>query len=287
VEDGEMKLSAKAQDVAEEMLRAFETGQVPKAMAQVFIRHEYSCPAQKWSWANRLMVALRGHFDARGYRQWKAAGRQVKKGERACHILAPRTKRVQEDDEARGLKEGDTMVVGFVTVAVFGLDQTEGEPLPHLESEAPFLDSLPMVEVARSWGLEVSTFDARGGNKLGFYRYGERIGVGVRNLSTWAHELVHAADDRLGTLTRQPGQQLDNEVVAELGGAILLECLGFTEESDRGGAFVYLRQYAEKHERKVISVCTELLERTCSCIELLLETAAEQRAAGVDKVVAA
>jgi hypothetical protein len=275
VEDSEMKLSEKAQEVAEDMLRAFESGQVPKAMAQVFIRHEYPFPAQQWSWANRLLVALRGHYDARGYRQWQAAGRQVKKGERACHILVPRTMRVKEDDEERGLREGDIVVTGFLAAAVFGLDQTEGEPLPHMESEAPFLDSLPMVEVARSWGLEVSTFDARGGNKLGFYKYGDRIGLGVRNLSTWAHELVHAADDRMGTLTRQPGQQLDNEVVAELGGAILLECLGHEEESDRGGAFEYLRQYAEKHERKLISVCTELLERTCACISLILEASAD------------
>jgi hypothetical protein len=40
VEDSEMKLSEKAQDVVDDMLRAFESGQVPKAMAQVFIRHE-------------------------------------------------------------------------------------------------------------------------------------------------------------------------------------------------------------------------------------------------------
>ena len=36
--------------------------------------------------------------------------------------------------------------------------------------------------------------DARG------YRHGQVIALGVQNLSTWCHEMVHAADDRLGKL---------------------------------------------------------------------------------------
>ena len=105
------------------------------------------------------------------------------------------------------------------------------------------------------------------------------IALGVENLSTWSHELIHAADDRLGTLTKRPGQQLDNEVVAEFGGAVLLECLGFSVESDRGGAFEYIEAYAEKHKKSAIGVCTDLIERTCACVVHILETA-EELAAG-------
>jgi hypothetical protein len=42
----------------------------------------------------------------------------------------------------------------------------------------------------------------------------------------------------LGNL-KEKGQHWRSETVAELGGAILLECLGYSSESDRGGCFDY------------------------------------------------
>jgi hypothetical protein len=83
---------------------------------------------------------------------------------------------------------------------------------------------------------------------------GLAIALGVENLSTWGHEMVHSADDRRGTFARCAGQDLGNEVVAEFGGAILLEALGYSVESDRGGAYQYIESYAEKSKRDVLSV---------------------------------
>ena len=270
-----MKLHGKAKQVAEDILEAFKHGRVPRALAQVFIRHDRDCPSAKWSWRNRLIAALSGHYDARGFHQWQQVGRHVKKGQKAFHILAPRTAKAKEDDEEKGIQAGDTLVVGFLAVPVFGYLQTEGEPLPGREEEAAFIEALPLVDVARSWGLNVGTFNGEDSDKLGYYQHGTAIALGVENLSTWAHELLHAADDRLGTLTRRGGQQLDNEVVAEFGGAVLLECLGYTIESDRGGAFEYIESYAEKHEKSAIGVCTELIDRSCACVAHLLEIAEE------------
>ena len=171
-------------------------------------------------------------------------------------------------------------MVGFLSVPVFGYSQTEGGPLPGAEEEAAFIDALPLVDVARGWNLTVATFNGAGAGKLGCYRRGESIALGVENLSTWAHELIHAADDRRASLTRKPGQQLDNETVAEFGGAVLLECLGYTTESDRGGAYEYIKSYAEKHERSPVAVCSELIDRTCACVALILETAAQAQGEG-------
>jgi hypothetical protein len=84
-------------------------------------------------------------------------------------------------------------VTGFVCVPVFGYAQTEGDPLPGAEEEAAFLSALPLVEIARSWGLHVGTLAAEGTGRLGYYRPGEAIAVGVENLSTWTHELLHYA----------------------------------------------------------------------------------------------
>ena len=63
--------------------------------------------------------------------------------------------------------------------------------------------------------------------------------------------------------------------MAELGGAILLECLGYSAESDRGGAYEYIDRYCREHTRDLLQVCSELLERTCAAVDLILRTAAE------------
>lgn len=275
-----MKLKGKAKQVAQNILDAFQRGDVPKALAQVFIHRTMDCPAASWSWRNRLITALQGHYDARGFRQWLSVGRTVKRGSRAFYILGPCTVKAKKDDDARGIEAGDPILIGFRAIPVFGYAQTEGDPLSDAEAleDDVFIDALPLIEVARSWNLTVSTFNGAHAPRLGAYKPGKAIALGVENLSTWAHELIHAADDRRGTLTRKPGQQLDNETVAEFGATILLECLGYTTDSDRGGAYNYIQRYANEHNRSPINVCTDLIERTCACVALILETAEQIQA---------
>ena len=268
--------SERVQAVAESILEAFKTGELPKALAQVFLDSTpEDSPTRGWSWRNRLLVALRRERDARGFRQWKQVGRSVKKGERAFHILGPVTRRVEEEDDATGEVEESPKVVGFVTIPVFGLSQTEGEPLP--DPDTRFLVALPVLEVARSWKIEVTTapFHPRVGS-LGTYQPG-RITLSVENLSTWAHELVHAAEDRLGAL--QPSPKQEREVVAELGGAVLLECLGYETESDRGGAWDYIQAHTDA-PNEAFRLSGDLLDRTCAAVSLILRTAGELEALG-------
>lgn len=257
--------------IASEILTAFESGELPHALAQLFIRNQIEVPSQHWTWTNRLIALQRSHVYAAGFRQWLEIGRSVRKGEQAFHILAPRVLVAKEDDEKEGVKKGDRQMVGFLPVPVFGYFQTEGDPLPGAEDAPEFVDRLPLVEVARSWGLTVALHayeDSPG--RLGYFAEGLGISLGVENLSTWAHELIHAADSRLGTLVHG---KLAAEVVAEFGGAILLECLGHSVESDRGGAYAYIRRHAEEENRNPLGVCTELLDRTCGCVAFLLEEA--------------
>lgn len=262
--------------ISTDILSAFKEGRVPEAVGQVFIRRKVSVPSKDWSWMNRLVGMLHGHAYAAGYRQWQMFGRSVRKGERAFHILGPRTVKVKpEEDEAEDGNPCDEeprrKVVGYVAISVFGYLQTEGKPLPGLEEEPAFLDGLPLVEVARRWDLAVEALsfgDLPG--ILGQYHRGSGIQLATRNLSTWAHELVHAADDRLGSLG---DEKLASEVVAELGGAILLETLGFKAESDRGGCFKYVSAYCRRYKRPLLSTVTSLLDRTCRCVSLLLDEA--------------
>ena len=86
--------------------------------------------------------------------------------------------------------------------------------------------------------------------------------IGVENLATWAHELIHAADDRNGTL-KERGQHWLSETVAELGGAVLLYAAGYEREADIGGAWDYISHYAKENDVEPIKACTTALERVC------------------------
>jgi hypothetical protein len=147
-----------------------------------------------------------------------------------------------------------------------------GSPCPSTRRRNGSSLAFPLQEVARAWDIAVLASPTHLRGAKGTFRL-DAIELGVANLSTWTHELVHAADDRLGQLRQS--STLSREVVAELGGAILLEALGQTVESDRGGAYDYIRRYAEKENRTAFDVCSELIERTCRCVEHILQTAEE------------
>lgn len=91
-------------EIAAKIIEAFKhPEQLPKALAQIFIRRKDDVSCRRWSWHNQLITALSGSVDARGFRQWQKAGRKVKKGSKAIWILAPCTKKItaknNEDDE--------------------------------------------------------------------------------------------------------------------------------------------------------------------------------------------
>lgn len=269
-----MKFYGQAEVVATRILEAFENNTLPKALAHVFIiAKNEAVPCHAWSWSNRLAVALAGFDDARGFKQWKAVGRSVKKGQKAFPILVPLMKKITECDDAGNEKSG-SFLYGFKSAAVFGLEQTEGEPLATGDDNTDaFIESLPMLEVAQAWGITVRAIDGRGARFAGQYDKRGSITLCVENLSTWAHELIHAADDRNIAGGLKGGQRLDQEVVAELGGAILLELLGHEVDADRGGCWDYVKHYAEKSGKEPLSVCQSLLNRTCEAVALILATA--------------
>lgn len=193
-----MNFYGKANLAAKEILKAFEHPEsLPAPLANIFIHRGDDVPCRKWSLRNQLLVALHGHLDARGFRQWEAVGRNVKKGEKAFYILAPVTKSWKDEETG----EEKIVVLGFKSIAVFGFDQTDGMPIKQSTETETWVESLPVLEVARKWGLEVSAVDGRGLPFLGRYQRGKEILLASKNLTTWTHELCHASDDRLGTLT--------------------------------------------------------------------------------------
>ncbi len=272
-----MGFFGKAEEAVQRIVRAFEdANSLPKPLAKIFIRRKDSPHCRKWSWGNQLLVVLNGYSDARGFQQWKEVGRNVKKGEKAFQILGPVTKKWRNEETG----EEKAIVIGYRSLPVFGLEQTEGRPLPIGDPDIErWVKSLPLLAVARRWGLSVGTFDGRIDGCLGFYRYGESIEIGVKNLSTWAHELTHAADDKNGKL-KERGQHWRSETVAELGGATLLEVLGFNHDADLGGCFDYIQHYAQQERIPVTEACIRVLDRTCAAVALILDTAEQLQQEG-------
>ena len=271
-----MKLYGKrTHEVAQRIVQAFKHPEkLPEALAPMFIRRKDDVPCRRWSWHNQLVVGLSGTVDARGMKQWNRAGRKVKKGCKAVWILAPCIRKVREEGEDGGEQERQ-ILYGFRSVPVFAVEDTEGDPLP--ESNDKYEDwakELPLVSVAEAWDINVGTFSRQDGNPLGYYRCattgGQAVMLGVENLSTWAHELVHAADHRL---TNLKGEKWHKEIVAELGGAVLLECLGMTHDADLGGAFSYIQGYAQDAKVDTVRACIQVLDRVCNCVKLILDTA--------------
>lgn len=262
-----MYYSSSAQSAVNAIVEAFQhPAGLPKALAYMHLQGTHS-PCAKWSYANRLLVALAGHTDARGFRQWQTVGRTVKKGSKASYILSPMIVRKTEKD-AQGVERQIAYPKGFTATPVFGYSQTEGEPLD--TPDAAFLDALPLREVAEKWRLQISSYDASNHHAAGFYSPGRgEIALGVANLSTWTHELIHAAEDRLGTL--HATDSADAEIVAELGGATLLQMLGEQHQADLGGAYSYVQMQCKGDD--IVRRCTELLTRICRAIELILNEA--------------
>ncbi len=271
-----MKLLGKnTHAVAERILDAFRNPeQLPKALAPVFIHRNNDVPCRNWSWHNQLIAALGGTTDARGLKQWNAVGRKVIKGRRAIWILAPCTKRLPEKKE-NGEEAMRTVIYGFKSIPVFAFEDTEGEPLPDdNDSYADWIAQLPFIEVAEAWGIRVDAYTHAGNAPLGYFQYAstgnQAIMLGVANVSTFCHEMCHAADKRLTNLS---GGKLQKEVVAELGGAILLECLGKSHDADLGGAFDYIQGYARAENIPTVKACISLLDRTCNAVQLILDEA--------------
>src|SRR5688500_11747837 len=113
------QLSPKAQGALERVIVRFQAGDLSPMVAVERLSLDPQAPAAQWSFGNRVLAySQTGSVDCRGYRQWQAAGRQVRKGACAAYILRPKTIRRERDEE-----EPVTIVVGFAGVAVFPLEQ--------------------------------------------------------------------------------------------------------------------------------------------------------------------
>lgn len=156
-----------------------------------------------------------------GYKRWIELGRNVRKGEKALRIFAPRFKKVEDEETGKGKME----MIGYFSVPVFDYSQTEGEPLPidkiriELEGDCPEAREIIFLaeEIAERDNCSVSYGDTDTAN--GYYQpsfhaitVSDKLSVNHR-CKTLVHELVHSKVDRIENLGDTSAEE--REVVAE------------------------------------------------------------------------
>ncbi|MBF0231098.1 MAG: antirestriction protein [Desulfamplus sp.] len=253
----------KVKNVLNQILNAFESGNIPDAIAIASFPIP-DIPSAKWSIRNRTIAALSGTIDARGYKQWLSAKRYVKSGSKAVYILSPCIVKKDEEQE----ENEDTKVVRFFkATAVFKVEDTDGEPLNYKEPQLP---DLPLLERARELGVSVKAIH---GNLqyYGFYSPDRKeIALATPSEKTFFHELSHAAEDHIVKGKLKRGQDPFQEITAELASQVLARLVGKSIQDTTGNSYQYIKRYAEKIKLSPYKACLTVLSRTEKILDLLL-----------------
>ncbi|HET9028270.1 MAG TPA: ArdC-like ssDNA-binding domain-containing protein [Trueperaceae bacterium] len=203
-----------------------------------------------YSYMNTLLI-LGQRPDATlvaGYRTWQTSNRYVRKGEKGIAILAPLLVRDPDDHDQLNL-------VGFKTVYVFDLSQTEGEPIPQRDSPRLLLDT-PEAKVrlaglhfrlamfCASQGVRVS-WDFQHEHALGVYRPADKriaIRPGLSHtqaFKTLCHEAAHML------LHTGGGSRHSAELEAETAAFLVSHAIGIDTSSY---SFAYLASWTDSLE---------------------------------------
>ena len=232
-------------------------------------------PSDNWSLGNRLIMTMEGTYDARGYRQWQQAGRHVVRGRKAIYILGPTMRRRVDVDEETGEETVTSYVTGFHAIPVFRYEDTDGERLKTVKREPKRLP--PLADVAAQWGIDTRYDATRHGEYGSFSKSDAEIRLCTDDVSTFFHELAHAAHSRLEEL--KPGQDPVQETAAQLVACVLGRTYGYDVD---GYTYNYIAHYAGSAEpAEVGRMCYRVLGKVEKILGMILdgEGAAVERAA--------
>jgi antirestriction protein ArdC len=252
----------------------------------------------RYSMGNCMLIAMQRPeaTQVAGFRAWQQLGRQVRKGEKAIHILAPMVVGGSREERAQARSAGITMQptasdkmpdesvrVLFRGVSVFDVAQTDGEPLPEPPREAITGSShecylAPLKNHARSLGIAVYEYEPTS-EAQGFYdEKGARIVISTElapngKVRTLVHELAHAHG-----VTYKEYSRGEAEVIVETAATIVCGSLGLDTS---GESIPYIAGWGESGDlgaiRKHASTVDEIarsIEHACYAMAEKLEAEA-------------
>jgi antirestriction protein ArdC len=220
-----------------------------------------------YSFGNVYLIWLQCPFASyiAGYQQWKALGRQVRKGEASIAITAPITKKREGEEKGYDL-------LGYKTASVFDISQTDGDAL-----ELPF----PKI-------LEGSSDEIHAAIKcLETYCNGQTIALSyeplehakgmysktkhsiilrndlppLQTLKTFIHEVAHAL------MHREENDRTKGELEAESCAFLVCDALGLDSSQY---SFAYLANWAD-NPRDILPAAERACKTADSLIKLLTE----------------
>ena len=236
-------------DAVDQLMNMFQSGKLPERVAfSIIHRHPGDViPSDSWSIGNRILQMLQGTTDARGYKQWQEAGRQVKKGARAIHILAPLACKVRDRNKLTGEEVEKVIVRGYRPIPVFRYEDTDGAPLPYDHTYQPRCCP-KFFDVADKLCINVS-YRPISGKYLGKYTLRTNsIQLCSQDAIVYYHELshaIHATFVDLRVFNREKA-----EVVAEFSALVLANIAGLSGFEAQG--FEYIEHYAKEHSHNSV-----------------------------------
>lgn len=187
-------------------------------------------PCMKWSKLNKILTYYSNTADARGIKQWREAGRSIKKGSNAFYIFVPMFKKIKEPSETE-----EKILSGFHLMPVFRFEDTEGKELEYQHKMKKLdVENLPLIEVAKSLDVMVKAGICE--KAAGSYRpFSKVITLNTLNQQVFLHELSHAVDYHLGNYDKDYGF---GEIVAELSSAFLGSLYGIPIDLKNTKAYI-------------------------------------------------
>ncbi len=254
-------MNNRVKEVLTGILERFKSGDIPGAIAYATYP-AVDVPSSKWSFLNRVIMAMFGTADARGFKQWHGANRYVKKGSRAFYILVPCFKKVVDETG-----EKVDVLRYFKPAPVFRLEDTDGEPLDYQLLATP---ELPLIQRAEQWGISVKAIPGNYYFAGAYSKTRKEISLATPEECVFFHELAHAGHEKIkGDLTS--GQDPFQEIVAELSAQALCRLVGKQATDTIGNSFKYIEKYAGKLDMSPISACMRVMNETEKVINLILK----------------
>lgn len=251
----------------------------------------FSSKFRRYSFGNILLIWTQrpNATQVAGMKTWNALGRSVKKGEKGIMIFAPFLKKVRnvfEPDENSGpdvtaqslektgaQEKEEQMLIGFKSVYVFDVTQTEGKPLPELEVGKPSMDDGDAEELFRKI-LKASPvpvdYEEIVGSSNGYYMPKERKIVlsnaltAAQRCKTLLHELAHYLS--LDPANASEFSRSHEELIAE-GAAYIVSAHFGLDSSDY--SVPYVASWAGGELKEVLSVGEKMRKVSERLIELV------------------
>jgi antirestriction protein ArdC len=252
----ETKTNRAAHLLAENVTRLMQSETYKAALKLRKKMHHYSFSNVYLIW---LQCPLASYV--MGYQQWKALGRQVRKGETSIAIIAPITKKREGEEKQYDL-------LGYKTASVFDISQTEGDslelPVPKLlEGSSDEIQAAIKCLETYCKGQNIALTYEPLERAKGMYSK-TKHSIILRNdlpplqtLKTFIHEVAHAL------MHRETNDRVRGELEAESCAFLVCDALGLDSSHY---SFPYLANWAN-NPREILPAA----ERACKTADILIK----------------